>query len=109
MRILKFLLLAVVLVAATAAIVVSLSKQQERAVSLMIAGGLVVTMDGTDRVIPNGAVVVDADKIVEVGAADQLEQKYRPAQKIDARSQIIMPGLINNQWCCSAGWRTISP
>src|SRR4029078_3308557 len=45
---------------------------------------------------PGGAVAIQGDRIVEVGSSDDLTKKYHAAQSIDARNQIVMPGLINN-------------
>jgi 5-methylthioadenosine/S-adenosylhomocysteine deaminase len=64
-------------------------------VSLVITGGTVVTVDANQRVIPNGAVAIDQDRIVAVDTADAIASRYAGATTIDARGQIIMPGLIN--------------
>src|SRR4051812_7659363 len=69
-------------------------RAQTRA-SLIISGGTVVTMDGSGRVIPNGAVAVSDDKIVAVGTADGIDRTDSSAQKFDVRGQVILPGLIN--------------
>jgi 5-methylthioadenosine/S-adenosylhomocysteine deaminase len=64
-------------------------------VSLVVTGGTVVTMDAAGRVIPDGAVAIRDGKIVAVDTADTIAQAFEPADRIDARGQIIMPGLIN--------------
>ena len=75
---------------------VALSAQTgQRAVSLLITNGTVVTVDGTGRVIQNGAVAVDGTDIVAVGAAEAVRQQFRSATTIDAAGQIVMPGLVN--------------
>ena len=75
---------------------VALSAQTgQRAVSLLITNGTVVTVDGTGRVIQNGAVAVDGTDIVAVGAAEVVGQQFRSATTIDAAGQIVMPGLVN--------------
>ena len=75
---------------------VALSAQTgQRAVSLLITNGTVVTVDGTGRVIRNGAVAVDGTDIIAVGAADAVRQQFRSTTTIDAAGQIVMPGLIN--------------
>ncbi len=66
----------------------------ERA-DVIIRGGWVVTMDGSSRVIENGAVVVRRERIVEVGPWAEVAAKYTAARTIDARGRIVMPGLIN--------------
>ena len=69
-------------------------RAQTRA-SLVVSGGTVVTMDGSNRVIPNGAVAINDDRILAVGTADEISQGYATSQKIDVRGQVILPGLVN--------------
>jgi 5-methylthioadenosine/S-adenosylhomocysteine deaminase len=64
-------------------------------VSLLITGGIVVTMDEAGTVISNGAVAIDGASIVAVGTAGDLDARYTARDHIDARGQIVMPGLIN--------------
>lgn len=64
-------------------------------ISLLISGGTVVTMDAAGTVVGDGAVAVDGTTIVAVGAASDLEARYVARDRIDARGQIVMPGLIN--------------
>jgi 5-methylthioadenosine/S-adenosylhomocysteine deaminase len=64
-------------------------------VSLVVTGGTVVTMDAAGTVIPDGAVAINGATIVGVGPAAEIEDRYRGAQTITARGQIILPGLIN--------------
>jgi 5-methylthioadenosine/S-adenosylhomocysteine deaminase len=80
---------------AVVGVLVSIRGQARQPVSLLVSGGTVVTEDRTSRVIPNGAVAIAGDRIVDVGTADDLSARYEPADRIDARGQIIMPGLIN--------------
>jgi 5-methylthioadenosine/S-adenosylhomocysteine deaminase len=64
---------------------------------ILIKNALVVTQNEKRRVIKNGAVLVDKDKIADVGATEKLEKKYARAKKtlIDGTNQVILPGLIN--------------
>jgi len=64
-------------------------------VSLVITGGIVVTMDGTHRVIWPGAVAIDGTKIVAVDSPEMIARQYAGAQTIHADGQVVMPGLIN--------------
>jgi 5-methylthioadenosine/S-adenosylhomocysteine deaminase len=95
MRKAVFLSVGAGLCAATAVLVVAVRGQPARPVSLMLWGGTVVTMDAARRVIPDGVVVIDQDRIVEVGQADQLAGRYAAAERIDVRGQVVLPGLIN--------------
>ncbi|MET1160327.1 MAG: amidohydrolase family protein [Thermoprotei archaeon] len=63
-------------------------------VSILVNNGLIVTMDKNLRVIDNGFVAVDGDRIVDVGRGDG-KDKYTAEKVIDARKGIIMPGLMS--------------
>jgi len=64
-------------------------------VDILIAGGTVITMDSLRRVLEDGAVAIVADRIVAVGPARDLEARYAPRERIDARRKVVMPGLID--------------
>jgi putative selenium metabolism protein SsnA len=61
--------------------------------SLLISNGLLVTLDGENRFIENGKVYIEGKRIVEVG--DFSADKYMADRTIDARGNLVMPGLIN--------------
>ena len=63
---------------------------------ILLANGKVITRDseGTGY-LPDGGVVTDGGKIVEVGTTADLKAKYPQAEFVDARGGVIMPGLIN--------------
>jgi len=44
---------------------------------ILISGGTVVTMDNERRVIKNGSIAVEDNKIVELGEADDMKKKYK--------------------------------
>ena len=60
--------------------------------NLIITGGRVVS----DKVIRDGAVVVEENRIVDIGRSDDLRPKYRRYEKIDAKRHLVIPGLINS-------------
>jgi 5-methylthioadenosine/S-adenosylhomocysteine deaminase len=66
----------------------------ERA-DLIIRGGTVVTMDGSSRVIDDGAVAITQDRIVAVGTSSEVSGRYRATRTINAAGKVVMPGLIN--------------
>ncbi len=72
----------------------NLSPAKER-VDLLVSGGVLVTMDGTRRVLEEGAVAIRGERIVAVGTAADLAAHYGARRRIDARDEIILPGLIN--------------
>lgn len=64
-------------------------------VDLLFSGGTVITMDGTRRVIDDGAVAVRADRIVDVGPAMSILPRYRARRSIDTTGKVLIPGLID--------------
>ena len=64
-------------------------------VSLVITGGIVVTMDAQYKVLWPGAVAIDGQKIVAVDTPENIARRYRGAQVIQAGGHVVMPGLIN--------------
>lgn len=65
-------------------------------VDLLITGAPVVTMDSGRRILENGFVAIRGERIVDVGAASELNAKgYRARQTIDARGKVVLPGLVN--------------
>ena len=69
--------------------------QQKQSVDLMVSGGIVVTMDSTRAIYPDGSVAVRGDSIVAVGPRAEIEGRYHSAQVIDARGHLVLPGFIN--------------
>ena len=68
---------------------------QKKSVDLIISGGTVVTMNNEKRVITNGAVAVDKDKIVAVDKASEIARLFSSKQTINADGKVVIPGLIN--------------
>jgi cytosine/adenosine deaminase-related metal-dependent hydrolase len=64
-------------------------------VDLLVAGGVVVTVDAARRVLPDGAVAVRDGRIVEVGPTADLRARYRATRTIDATDFVTMPGLVD--------------
>ena len=63
---------------------------------ILLANGKVITRDSEGvGYLPDGGVVTDGGKIVEVGATADLKARYPQAEFVDARGGVIMPGLIN--------------
>jgi 5-methylthioadenosine/S-adenosylhomocysteine deaminase len=64
-------------------------------VTLLVAGGDVVTMNPARDVILGGAVAVDAGGIVAVGKAAELRAEWPDAEVLDATGCVVTPGMIN--------------
>ncbi len=61
---------------------------------MLITNGRVVTLGKENRVIENGAVYIEGDRIAEVGESRALEAAYPEAERLDARRRLVMPGNI---------------
>ena len=55
----------------------------------------VVTCDSHDTVLENASLVIQGSKIIDLGPAQEVKQRYPQARVIDLTDQLIMPGLIN--------------
>jgi len=62
---------------------------------LIVAGGDVVTMNPNRDVFLGGAVLIDGQLIVEVGATDDVRAGHPNAEVLDASGCVVTPGLIN--------------
>jgi cytosine/adenosine deaminase-related metal-dependent hydrolase len=63
--------------------------------TLVVGGGMVITM-GADRAIyDDGAVAIAGDRIVGVGPAADIDRRFRAARRLDARGGLILPGLVD--------------
>ncbi len=59
--------------------------------NLLLVNGRVVS----DKVIRDGAVAIEGNRIVEVGSTGELKARYPGHERIDARDHLVIPGLIN--------------
>ena len=62
--------------------------------SILIENGYVLTMDQKRRIIRNGSVLIEGQKIAGIGKRDELA-KEKAELVIDARNMIVMPGMID--------------
>lgn len=66
---------------------------QAKTVDIVISGGTVLTMAGPN--IENGAIAVDAGKIVAVGTTSDIARHYTGRTAINATGMAVLPGFIN--------------
>jgi len=60
----------------------------------VVEKGFIVTMDTRRSVYPNGSVVIEGDRIVDVGEASSISESYKPDRVISAEGCIVTPGFI---------------
>ena len=64
--------------------------------SLLITNSTVVTVDPAHRVIENGAVYVEEDRIVAVGETQALCEQYPiPNTVVDGNGKVVLPGFVS--------------
>lgn len=65
------------------------------ACDLLFGGSYLLTMDGADTRIRNGAAAIRGGRILEVGPFERLKASYMPAETIWHEDAVIMPGLVD--------------
>jgi 5-methylthioadenosine/S-adenosylhomocysteine deaminase len=63
--------------------------------TIVIHGAAVATVDANDAVFYDGAVAVEADRIVAVGRSAEVLARYPAAERVAAEGQAVMPGFAN--------------
>lgn len=63
--------------------------------SYLLTDAYVVTVDKERRVIENGAVLIEKDRIAAVGETDQLLARFPDAERLSFSHKMIVPGLID--------------
>ena len=63
------------------------------AVDLLISGGTVIPIDGSN--IPNGSVAIRDGLIVAIGSSDDVDSKFRAREIISATGSAVLPGFVN--------------
>ena len=63
--------------------------------NVLIDRGTVITMDAERRIIENGAVVIEQDRIVAVGPRSDIVGTGQFDETIDASNMVVLPGLID--------------
>jgi 5-methylthioadenosine/S-adenosylhomocysteine deaminase len=84
-----------VIVLTLAAAAVFAAQPARRSVSLIVIGGTVITQDAAHRIVAPGAVAIAGTDIVDVDSPAAVAAKYTAAETVDARSEIVLPGLVN--------------
>ena len=77
---------------------------------IALVGARIATLRGNqpEEVIENGVIVVDGNRIVAIGAQDQV-QVPADARKIDVHGKTIVPGFVDAHWHGSMGEQDVIP
>ena len=68
---------------------------QAAAASLVINNGIVITVDGSRRILDPGSIAIAGNSIVAIDTPANIAARYTAANTIDATGKVVMPGLIN--------------
>jgi len=60
---------------------------------ILIENGYIATMDEDRRIIREGSLLVEEDRITEIG--DNVSAPRNPEHVIDARGKVVLPGFVN--------------
>jgi putative selenium metabolism protein SsnA len=61
---------------------------------MLIVNGTLITWENPNRILDHGAILVQEERIVEIGPENELKQKFPNEEILDARGQFVMPGNI---------------
>jgi predicted amidohydrolase YtcJ len=61
----------------------------------LIRAKTILTLDGKDHIYQPGFLIIENDRITEVGQSDQLDSSHHFDKTIDLDDRLLMPGLIN--------------
>ena len=64
-------------------------------ISLVVIGKTVLTQNVRHQALSPGAVAINGNAIVDVGSPNAIALKYRASETINARDEIVLPGLVN--------------
>ena len=64
-------------------------------VDLLVENGMIVTMNSSMEIIPEGSLAIKNGVIVDIGPSREIRQGYMPKEVLDADHCAVLPGLVN--------------
>ena len=61
---------------------------------MLITNAVVITWEKENRILDDRAILIEGDRIKEIGSSSDLVKKHLAAEKLDAGGQYVMPGGI---------------
>jgi 5-methylthioadenosine/S-adenosylhomocysteine deaminase len=61
----------------------------------LISNAVIVTVDDQDSVLYDAAIAIEGDRIVEIGANDDLAKRHPKVDRVDGKGKLVMPGFAN--------------
>jgi 5-methylthioadenosine/S-adenosylhomocysteine deaminase len=63
--------------------------------SLLLKSDLIAALDARDTILQDGYLVLEDDRIVEMGLQKDLDSRRKFDQQVELHSRLVMPGLVN--------------
>ena len=63
--------------------------------SMLLKSDLVVALDREDRILKDGYLLVENDRIIEMGLQKDLDSRRKFDEILELKNRLVMPGLIN--------------
>ena len=61
----------------------------------LLKSSIIVTLDSDDLILKDGYLIVDDDRIVEIGLQKDLDNNRKFNEVVELQHRLVMPGLIN--------------
>ena len=62
---------------------------------IIIAHGVIITIDPQRRIINDGAIAIEADRIIDIGTSVEIMARHQAATIIEADRKAVMPGFVD--------------
>src|SRR5512141_1492110 len=63
--------------------------------SVLLKSDVVVALDGEDRILREGYLVIEDNRIREMGLQQDLDHRRKFDDTVELKNRLVMPGLIN--------------
>jgi 5-methylthioadenosine/S-adenosylhomocysteine deaminase len=64
-------------------------------IDMLLTHGIIVTQNAERALVPDGAVAISGDTIIDIGPTAELAARYTPAETLDVAGSAVFPGLVN--------------
>lgn len=64
-------------------------------VDIVIKNGIIVTMNEDKRILKDGGLAIEEDRIVDIGDSKRIEKDYTADVELDAKGKVVLPGFVN--------------
>jgi len=76
---------------------------------MSIEQGLIITVDAQRRILTDGAIAIQGDRVVGVGKTGEIKPRFRGRKVINAKDRVVIPGFIDSHLHLTEGARGFVP